>query len=68
MICLMKLDTYIKISGLTQAGFAAKAGVTEQTLRNIRRSDKPSARTLQKIIKATHGMVSGKDFFGYGKG
>lgn len=55
---MLKLQTYLKDSGLTQAEFAAKVGVKQGTIsRLVNGSRAPSLVTAMKIAKVTRGKV-----------
>lgn len=60
----MKLKTYLAAHGLSNAAFAAKVGVSTETVRLwLRQPDRmPQGRFMARIIEATDGAVSALDF------
>lgn len=57
------LGEFLKLSKITQTGFAAKIGMTQRAVSLWVRGDRtPRAKQMQKIITATDGAVTPNDF------
>lgn len=63
----MKLETYLKLHGMTQEEFATKAHLSQASVSRIlgrkTSSQRPGWDALVKIYKATNGEVTANDFF-----
>ncbi len=59
----MKLQDYITQSGLTDAQFAERVGVSQPHINKIRRGVvSPSLSVAERIMEATNGKVTPNDF------
>lgn len=58
----MRLSDWLRETETTQEAFGAEIGVTQGRVSQIIRGDVPPVDLLLKIIKATKGAVSLKDF------
>lgn len=59
----MKLDTYIRETGTTEAELAARAGVSQPTVNRLRNGKgNHSLAILHAIHRATEGVVTPNDF------
>lgn len=58
----MKLETYRRLHGLSQAQFALRAGISQRAVTNYERGRIPRLEILNKIRKATDEQVSYDDF------
>lgn len=60
---MVKLDAFLEESGLTNAAFAERVGVSEATISRLRNGKQtPSWDLIQRITVETAGRISPNDF------
>lgn len=60
----MRLGDYLEIQGETQSAFARRSGVPQSTVSEIvNELAEPKARTIDKIERATAGLVRAQDLY-----
>lgn len=66
MCIRMTLDEYLSAakteSGLTEAQFGARVGLSQPQVNRLRKGAKPSWDTLVRIMAETDGEVTAEDF------
>lgn len=60
----MKLEAYLRETGQSKRGFAKRCGLHVQTIHQITKGCGITARTAEKVILATGGMISLHDLVG----
>jgi transcriptional regulator with XRE-family HTH domain len=59
----MKLETYLKKNGMTDASFAAQVSLSQSQVSRIKRGISwPTRDVLERITMATGGTVTANDF------
>jgi len=60
---LMKLDAYLKLTGLTEDAFGKKIGVSATAVNHWRNGARtPRVAQMQKIFRVTEGAIAPSDF------
>lgn len=60
----MRLEEYLQVTGLNPHRFAASVGIARATVERIMGGGGCTALTAQRIIRATHGLVTLDDVVG----
>lgn len=66
-LSVMKLETYLKNNGMTDASFGAQVSLSQSQVSRIKRGVSwPTRDVLERITMATGGTVTANDFLSAG--